>query len=275
MIPDDFDVRREAFSCAAWLQELHPIMQEAIADREDARNASPGGSGRDRGGPNDGLARALALVTEAQQADGWAIVPASRGDRPMNCGDRDGPTDVTEDKPAFVERRRPGRVNYTNRALIALLRRPDGDVSRGDMTAIDYTNCGINDVIAYSLKLHPQPLADRLRSHAGVHAEFADAYGDREVTGNELAVSDRLHAFGNVIEQGDTTIPSDSDVRREAFGCAASLQDLHPIMQEAIADRDDARNACPGSSGAGRRVNSSNGLARALAVSNGAFLRRR
>ena len=46
----------------------------------------------------------------------------------MNCGDRDGPTDVTEDKPAFGERRRPGRVNYTNRALIAILRRPDNDV---------------------------------------------------------------------------------------------------------------------------------------------------
>ena len=125
----------------------------------------------------------------------------------MNCGDRDGPTDVTEDKPAFGERRRPGRVNYTNRALIAILRRPDNDVCKEDMTAIDYAICGIDDVIAHSLKLHPQLLADRLRSHACVHAEFADAYGDREVTRNELALADRLHAFANAIELDDTIIP--------------------------------------------------------------------
>jgi hypothetical protein len=271
-IPDDFDVRREAFSCAASLQDLHPIMQEATAEREDARTVGPGRSGRDRG-PNEGLARALAVVTEAQQADGWAAVPASPGDRPMNCGDRDGPTDVTGDKPAFVERRRPGRVDYTNPALIALLRRPDGDVSKGDMTAIDYATCGIDDVIAHSLKRHTQPLADRLRSHARVHAEFADAYGDREVTRNELVLADRLHAFANASEQGDTTIPNDDDVRREAFGCAAWLQDLHPIMQEVIVEREDAQNVGPGRSGQARG-GPNEGLARALAASNRAFLRR-
>ena len=62
------------------------------------------------------------------------------------------------------------------------------------MAAIDYATCGINDVIAHSLKLHPQLLADRLRSHARVHAEFADAYCDREVTQTELdlAALDRV-----------------------------------------------------------------------------------
>ena len=34
------------------------------------------------------------------------------------------------------------------------------------MAAIDYATCGVNDVIAHSLNLHPQLLADRLRSHA-------------------------------------------------------------------------------------------------------------
>jgi len=57
-------VRREAFSCAAWLQDLHPIMQEAIAKRDDARNAGPGRS-KDRGDPNNGLARALAASNRA------------------------------------------------------------------------------------------------------------------------------------------------------------------------------------------------------------------
>ena len=141
------------------------------------------------------------------------------------------------------------------------------------MAAIDYTTCGKDDVIARSLKLHPQLLADRVRSHARVHAEFADAYGDCEVTQNELTLADRLHAFANAIEQGDPMIPNDNDVRREAFGCAAWLQDLHPIMQEMIAEREDARNACPGRSGHGRG-STNDGLARALAVSNRAFLRR-
>ena len=55
----------------------------------------------------------------------------------MNSGDRDGPaevipTDVQEDKPVLVERRRPARAYYTNQALIALLRRPGGDVSKED-----------------------------------------------------------------------------------------------------------------------------------------------
>jgi hypothetical protein len=120
---------------------------------------------------------------------------------------------------------------------------------KGNMVAIDYDTCGINDVIAHSLKRHPQLLADRLRVHARVHAEFADAYGDRKVTKNELGLADQLHAFAVAIELGDYTIPYDFDVRREAFGCAAWLQDLHPIMQEAIARREDARNAREGRTG--------------------------
>jgi hypothetical protein len=107
--------------------------------------------------------------------------------------------------------------------------------------AIHYAHCGINDVIAHSLKLHPELLADCIRSHAGVHAEFADAYDDREVTQNELDLADRLHAFANSVALGDHTIPDDCDVRGEAFGCAAQLQDLHPIMQKVIAERGDGR----------------------------------
>src|SRR5215469_17008396 len=127
--------------------------------------------------------------------------------------------------------------------------------------AIDYATCGINDVFAHSLKLHPQLLADHLRSRARVHAEFADAYGDREVTRNELALADRLEACANAIEQGDTVIPNDHDVRCETFGCAAWLQELHPIMQEEIAEREGARNAPLGS---GRGLRPNDGLARAL-----------
>jgi hypothetical protein len=89
--------------------------------------------------------------------------------------------------------------------------------------------------------LSPQLLADRIRSHARVHAEFADAYYDREVTQTELDLAERLHAFANAVELGDHTIPDDCDVRREAFGCAAQLQDLHPIMQKVIAERGDGR----------------------------------
>ena len=117
------------------------------------------------------------------------------------------------------------------------------------MTAIDYTNCGINDVIAHSLKVHPQLLVDRLRSHACVHAQFADAYEDREVTRSELGLADRLRGFANAVEIGDYTIPDDPDVRREAFSCAAGLQDLHPIVQKVIAEREVARNARPATSG--------------------------
>ena len=105
------------------------------------------------------------------------------------------------------------------------------------MAAIDYATCGVNDVITHSLKLHPQLLADRLRFHARVHAQFADAYGDREVMQNELDLADR--------HIGDYTIPGDVDVRREAFSCAAGLQNMHPIMQGVIAAREDARNARP------------------------------
>ena len=117
------------------------------------------------------------------------------------------------------------------------------------MAALDYAACGISDVIMHSLKLHPLLLADRLRFHARVHAEFADAYDDRDVTRNELELADRLHAFANAVELGDHTMPDDCDVRREAFSCAAWLQDLHPIMQKVIAERDDARNARLGRSG--------------------------
>ena len=141
------------------------------------------------------------------------------------------------------------------------------------MTAIDYTTCGIDDVIVHSLTLHPRLLVDRLRSHACVHAEFADAYENREVTRSELGLADRLHSFANAVELGDYMIPDDFDVRREAFGCAASLQDLHPIMQAAIAEREDARNAGPDGSGEDRG-DPNDGLARALAASNRAFLRR-
>jgi hypothetical protein len=111
------------------------------------------------------------------------------------------------------------------------------------MAAIDYATCSVDDVIAHSLKLHSQLLEDCIRSHARVHAEFAEAYDDHSVTRNELDLTDRLHAFAKAVELGDYTLPDDGEVRREAFGCAAWLQDLHPIMQEAIVERRDARNA--------------------------------
>ena len=117
------------------------------------------------------------------------------------------------------------------------------------MAAIDYATCGVNDVITHSLKQHPQLLANRLRFHARVHAQFADAYNDREVMRNELDLADRLHSFAAAIGLGDYTIPDDVDVRREAFSCAAGLQNLHPIMQQVIAAREDAQNARPGRSG--------------------------
>ena len=118
-----------------------------------------------------------------------------------------------------------------------------------DMAAIDYATCGVNDVIAYSLKLHPQLLAARVRFQARVHAQFADAYGDPEVSRNELGLADRLHSFTNAIDRGDYTILNDVDVRREAFSCAAGLQNLHPIMQKVIAAREHARNARQARSG--------------------------
>ena len=117
------------------------------------------------------------------------------------------------------------------------------------MAAIDYATCGVNDVITHSLKLHPQLLVDRLRFHARVHAQFADAYGNHEVTRNELDFADRLHSFAAAIDIGDYTISDDVEVRREAFSCAAGLQNMHPIMQEVIAAREDARNARPARSG--------------------------
>ena len=78
---------------------------------------------------------------------------------------------------------------------------------------------------------------------------FADAYNDREVTQDELDLAVRLHSFADAIDLGDCAIPDDLDVRREAFGCAASPQDLHPIMQRMIAEREDTRIAGPGRSG--------------------------
>ena len=119
-------------------------------------------------------------------------------------------------------------------------------LKKGDMAAIDYATCSANDVITHSLKLHPQRLADCVRFYARVHAEFADAYDDREVTRNELDLADRLRSFADATDFGDHTIPDDVDVRREAFSCAARLQDLHPILQKVIAEREDAPKARPG-----------------------------
>ena len=106
-----------------------------------------------------------------------------------------------------------------------------------------------------------------------MHAEFADAYGDREVTRNELTLANRLQAYANAIELGDTMTPNDDEVRREAFSCAAWLQDLHPIMRRRSPSEKIARNARPGRSGRDRRT-PNDGFARALAASNRAFLRR-
>jgi hypothetical protein len=121
-------------------------------------------------------------------------------------------------------------------------------LKKSDMTAIDYATCGVSDVIAHSLKLHPQLLADRLRFHARVHAQFADAYDDPSVTRSELDLADRLHSFADAIDFGDYTIPDDIGVRDVAFGSAAQLQDLHPIMQKEIVEQEGARNARPGKS---------------------------
>jgi hypothetical protein len=115
--------------------------------------------------------------------------------------------------------------------------------------AIDYATSGVNDVIAHSLRLHSQLLTDSLRFHARVHAQFADAYDNSEVTRNELDLAGQLHSFADAIELGDHTIPDDFDVRSEAFSCAARLQDLHPIMQGEIVEREDAQNVRAGRSG--------------------------
>ena len=117
------------------------------------------------------------------------------------------------------------------------------------MAAIDYATCSANDVIAHSLELHAQLLVDRLRLHARVHAQFADAYDGHDVTRNELDLADRLHSFANAIDLGDYAIPENVGVCREAFSCAAWLQDLHPIMQKEIAEREGVRNVRPAGSG--------------------------
>jgi hypothetical protein len=41
-------------------------------------------------------------------------------------------------------------------------------MKKGDMAAINYATCSVNDLIAHSLELHPQLLADRVRFHARV-----------------------------------------------------------------------------------------------------------
>jgi hypothetical protein len=125
-------------------------------------------------------------------------------------------------------------------------RDPLSCLKKGVMAAIDYATCGINDIIAHSLNSHPRLLADCLRLHARVHAEFADAYNDGEVMRNELDLAGRLHALAHAIEVGDHTLPDDSDVRRGAFSCAARLQDLHPFMQSLITEREQAQPGHPG-----------------------------
>jgi len=115
-------------------------------------------------------------------------------------------------------------------------------VEEGDMTTIDQAHCGINEIIERSLKLHPRQFVDCLRSHACVHAQFAGAYEDREVMRSELGLADRLHRFANAVELGNYKIPDDSDIRHEAFSCAAGLQDLHPIMQSTIAEHENAHS---------------------------------
>jgi hypothetical protein len=112
-----------------------------------------------------------------------------------------------------------------------------------DMAAIDYATCGVNDIIAHSLKLHPQLLAGRLRFHARAHVQFADAIRRSRSDAERARPRGPLHSFADAIDFGDYTIPDDVDVRREAFRCAAGLQNLHPTMQRLIAAREDARNA--------------------------------
>ena len=117
------------------------------------------------------------------------------------------------------------------------------------MPSVDYATCDINDVIMYSLKLHSRRFSDCLRAHARVHAQFADAYDNREVTGSELDLAGRLCSFADAVDLGDYTIPHDLDVRHKAFSCAAQLHDLHPIMQQVITEREDAQNARPSRGG--------------------------
>ena len=66
------------------------------------------------------------------------------------------------------------------------------------------------------------------------------------MTRNERNLADRLYAFADAIDLGDHTTPDDVDVRLEAFICAARLQNLHPIMQREVAEREGARNVLPG-----------------------------
>jgi hypothetical protein len=106
------------------------------------------------------------------------------------------------------------------------------------MAFFNYDTSSVNNVIVLSLNLHPELLARSLRFHARVHAEFADTYDDAEVLRAELDLAKRLHAFADAIELGDHTIPDECDVRCHAFGSAARLQNLHPIMLNVIAERE-------------------------------------
>jgi hypothetical protein len=63
------------------------------------------------------------------------------------------------------------------------------------------------------------------------------------VARTELDLADRLNAFAAAIARRDYTVPDASDVRGEAFSCAAWLQDLHPIMQEVMIEQEDVHNA--------------------------------
>ena len=106
------------------------------------------------------------------------------------------------------------------------------------MAFFDYDTSSVNEVIAHSLSLQPELLARSLRFHARVHTEFADAYGDADVLRTELDLAKRLHAFADAIELGNHTVPDELGVRCHASGCAARLQDLHPIVQNVIAKRE-------------------------------------
>jgi hypothetical protein len=71
----------------------------------------------------------------------------------------------------------------------------------------------------------------------------------REVEDGLLTSRTGCTPLPNATDFGDYTIPDDVEVRREAFSCAAGLQNMHPIMQKVIAAREDARNARPARSG--------------------------
>ena len=65
----------------------------------------------------------------------------------MSGGDEHDPVDLTEDKPALIERRRRGRVRYTNRALIALLRGIGSETDRGSPSRGIIIGLGISTIL--------------------------------------------------------------------------------------------------------------------------------